>query len=311
MHPAYSVILFTTSSGAGYGLLALSGLAAMSHGQASSIAFGLSAIGIGLALVTIGLLASTFHLGRPERAWRALSQWRSSWLSREGIAALVTYPVVLVFAASWIGLFGTADMARVLGLVLFAAAAVTVYCTGKIYSSLPTIRAWAQPLTVPGYLLFSIATGAPLLMATASAFGRWQMVQAWFAVAALAGAALLKLLYWRAIDRAPRAYTIEQATGLGFIGKVRQWEPPHTGENYVMREMGYSIARKHSERLRLIALALLAAAGLLCLLTLLAPPLFPAVLASLCVLAGALVERWLFFAEAEHMSMLYYGRERA
>ena len=91
MHPAYSVILFTTASGAGYGLLALLGLVGFNHGPASSLIFGLTAMVIALGLITIGLLSSTFHLGHPERAWRAFSQWRSSWLSREGVAAVLTY----------------------------------------------------------------------------------------------------------------------------------------------------------------------------------------------------------------------------
>ncbi len=83
MHPAYSVILFTTASGAGYGMLALLGLVGVNHGQASSPAFGLVSMVLALALVTIGLLASTLHLGRPERElaleppepgrWRAAS----------------------------------------------------------------------------------------------------------------------------------------------------------------------------------------------------------------------------------------------
>src|SRR5436189_3518832 len=104
MHPAYSVILFTTASGAGYGLLALLGLVGFNHGQASSLWFGLVAMVIALGLITIGLLSSTFHLGHPERAWRALSQWRSSWLSREGVAAIATYVPALLFALVWTGL---------------------------------------------------------------------------------------------------------------------------------------------------------------------------------------------------------------
>src|SRR6476620_9216130 len=102
MHPAYSVILFTTASGAGYGLLALLGLIGFNHGPASSLWFGLVALIIALGLVSLGLLSSTFHLGRPERAWRAFSQWRSSWLSREGIAAVIAYVPALVLWGAWI-----------------------------------------------------------------------------------------------------------------------------------------------------------------------------------------------------------------
>src|SRR6478609_2476033 len=103
MHPAYSVILFTTASGAGYGLLALLGLVGFNHGPASSLLFGATALVIALGLITLGLLSSTFHLGRPERAWRAFSQWRSSWLSREGVASVVTFVPALIFGALWLG----------------------------------------------------------------------------------------------------------------------------------------------------------------------------------------------------------------
>src|SRR4026208_1568408 len=102
MHPAYSVILFTTASGAGYGLLALLGVVGFNHGPASSFWFGATALVVALGLITVGLLSSTFHLGRPERAWRAFSQWRSSWLSREGILSVATFVPAAIFAIGWI-----------------------------------------------------------------------------------------------------------------------------------------------------------------------------------------------------------------
>ncbi|MGE0726177.1 MAG: DmsC/YnfH family molybdoenzyme membrane anchor subunit, partial [Alphaproteobacteria bacterium] len=91
MHPALSVIVFTTASGAGYGLLALLGLLAPFGLVPASTWFGLAATGLALVAVAGGLLSSTLHLGHPERAWRAMSQWRSSWLSREGLAAVVSF----------------------------------------------------------------------------------------------------------------------------------------------------------------------------------------------------------------------------
>ena len=102
MHPAYSVILFTTSSGAGYGLIDLAGHGPPERSLGTHSGPALVACLVALALITTGLLSSTFHLGHPERAWRALSQWRSSWLSREGIFAVLTYPAALVFTAGWI-----------------------------------------------------------------------------------------------------------------------------------------------------------------------------------------------------------------
>src|SRR6187200_1326805 len=103
MHPAYSVIIFTTVSGAGFGLLIW---------LAFSLLFleviplqplpGLIAFGLAFVLISIGLASSTLHLGRPERAWRAFSQWRTSWLSREGIMAVATYVPAGVAAIGWV-----------------------------------------------------------------------------------------------------------------------------------------------------------------------------------------------------------------
>lgn len=309
MHPAYSVILFTTASGAGYGLLALLGLVGLQHGRASSPAFALTMIVISLALITVGLLSSTFHLGRPERAWRAFSQWRSSWLSREGIASVATYVPALAFAAVWSGLLDAPQLIGPLGFATAAMCALTVFCTAKIYSTLKTVRAWSQPLTVPVYLAFALATGAALLAAIAALFARFQSFQAILAIAALALVALLKFLYWRAIDSAAPTHTIEAATGLGTIGSVSQWEVPHTAENFIMKEMGYAVARKHALKLRNLVFVLLGLAAL-AMLAALAIPVF-AVFAALTALAAAAVERWLFFAEAQHVVSLYYGAKTA
>lgn len=309
MHPAYSVILFTTASGAGYGLLALLGLAGASHGVASSLGFALTASFIALALISVGLLSSMLHLGRPERAWRAFSQWRSSWLSREGVASVVTYAPALAFVAAWSGVIDVPQAIAPLGLITAVMCAVTVYCTAKIYSTLPTIRAWAQPLTAPVYLAFSLATGAALMTALAAVFNRFQSFQVIITVAALVLPGVLKFFYWRAIDGAEKTHTIEAATGLGRIGSVRQWELPHTATNFIQKEMGYAVARKHAAALRSFVLLLLVLA-LLTMLGSLAAPL-ASILAAVLALAAAIVERWLFFAEAQHVSTLYYGAERA
>lgn len=314
MHPAYSVILFTTASGAGYGLLALLGLVGFNHGPASSVWFGAVAIVIALGLITLGLLSSTFHLGRPERAWRAFSQWRSSWLSREGIASMITFAPALLFGALWLGFIAEPQWIGLAGLATAVMCAVTVFCTAKIYSTLTTIRQWHQTLTVPVYLAFALSTGAVLLMAIASVFGLYQIFQAGLAVVALIATLVLKFLYWRRIDAEPRSRTIEAATGLARAGEtVRQWEVPHTARNFIMNEMGYAVARKHAEKLRRLVMILLLLAILMTVLTMPAPSLaIPlSIIAFLLAGAAAAVERWLFFAEAQHVVSLYYGAERA
>jgi sulfite dehydrogenase (quinone) subunit SoeC len=310
MHPAYSVILFTTASGAGYGLLALAGLTGFSHGRASSFWFGATVMVIGLALVSTGLLSSTFHLGRPERAWRAFSQWRSSWLSREGIVAVVTYAPALVFAAAWTGLADSVTLVAVSGIALAIMCVITVFCTAKIYSTLTTIRQWHQVFTVPVYLAFALASGACLLLLIAELFGRGQIFLSVLAALSVALVVIVKLLYWRKIDMEERHHTIGDATGLGRLGgEVRQWEMPHTGTNYIMREMGYVVARRHTEKLRRIVMILLVLAALASALSAFAGVF--ALLAAPLAFAAAIIERWLFFAEAQHVVSLYYGAERA
>jgi DMSO reductase anchor subunit len=314
MHPAHSVILFTTASGAGYGLLALLGLVGLNHGPASSLWFGATALVIALCLITLGLLSSTFHLGRPERAWRAFSQWRSSWLSREGLASVLTYLPALLFGVLWLRFVDAPHWIGIAGLATALMCAVTVFCTAKIYSTLTTIRQWHQPLTVPVYLAFALATGSLLLMAVASVFGLYQIFQAGLAIAALMVTLALKFLYWRKIDSEPRTRTIEAATGLAQAGEtVRQWEVPHTAENFIMKEMGFIVARKHAKKLRRIVMSCLLLALVIAALTMATPFLAMVLSLAAVFLAGtaAVVERWLFFAEAQHVVSLYYGAERA
>jgi sulfite dehydrogenase (quinone) subunit SoeC len=307
MNPAYSVILFTTASGAGYGLLALIAMAGASHGRASTSAFAFTTLFIALALITTGLLSSTLHLGRPERAWRAFSQWRSSWLSREGIAAIITYPLAIAFGACWSGLIDAPQLIAPLGYVTAFMCWVTVFCTAKIYSTLKTIRAWHQPLTIPVYLAFSAASGSVLLTAIANYFGRFAPAQAVLSFASLLMLIVLKYLYWRRLDRDPRTHTMANATGLG--EGVRQWEVPHTSTNFIMKEMGYVVGRRHARKLRNLTLALLDIVFTLMVLCSRWPTL--AYFAVLMIMLAAWVERWLFFAEAEHVVGLFYGKESA
>ena len=199
MHPAYSVILFTTASGAGYGLLFWLGLAHVTGRLPVAGWDFLAAITIALGLVTLGLLSSTFHLGRPERAWRALSQWRSSWLSREGVAALATYvPAGLLMLLS---LFGVGSwLSLPLALLSALGAVATVWCTGMIYASLKTIRHWRHPLVPWIYLALAAASGAVLLVLLLAFSGAPLRGMSALALLALIGAGLVKRRYWRDVD---------------------------------------------------------------------------------------------------------------
>ena len=314
MHPAYSVIIFTTSSGAGYGLLFWASLAHIFGLLPGTSWIAFFALAMALLLITAGLLASTLHLGHPERAIGAFSQWRSSWLSREGVVAVLTYVPSGLLALIW--LFGIeTGLASLLALLSAIGAALTVYCTGMIYGSLRTIRQWHTPLTPLIYLVLAAATGALLLALLMALFGA---ISAWISglvLVSMAVAAWVKTTYWQQIDADPGKYTAEMATGLGGPdGSVRPLDPPHTRPNFVMREMGYQVGRKHASDLRrVVMIALFAAPIVAALLALVASGLatFLYLAATLAAVWGVLTERWLFFAQAEHVSQLYYGARRA
>ncbi len=316
MHPAKSVILFTTASGAGYGLIAWLGLLAALGLVPADRGLGLAAFGLGFGLIVLGLLASTFHLGHPERAWRALSQWRSSWLSREGVAAVFTFLPAGGFALAWV-LLGRNDGAfGWLGLFAGLSCLVTVACTAMIYASLKTIRAWHSVWTLPVYLLMAALSGGLLLQALLLLW-RLPLGQGFAGLIAVILLLTLgaKLMYWRWLGEGRSASTAESATGLGELGQVRLLEAPHSESNYLMQEMGFRVARKHAEKLRrFVLLAGFAAPFVLILAGALIPGdsgIFAAILAVPLLAAGVAVERWLFFAEAKHVVTLYYGETSA
>jgi sulfite dehydrogenase (quinone) subunit SoeC len=302
MNPAFSVIFLTTASGAGYGMLVWLGVLGVFGALPQERWFGVVAALLALALSAAGLLASTFHLGHPERAWRAISQWRSSWLSREGVLGLFTNLPGLAFAAAW--WFGGPTI--VIGLVAAVCGLATVASQGMIYASLKPIRQWHNGYVLPNFLLLSLYSGAVWLAAAGAGTAA---VLIGIVLAFISAAA--KWFYWRYIDTAQPIATIESATGLGAIGKVRPLESPHTEENYLLREMGYVIGRKHAAKLRTIALVVGFAVPVVLLAIGLAVAAIPcAVAAALAVLAGIYIERWLFFAEATHTVTLYYGQYR-
>ena len=329
MHPAFSVIFFTTLSGAGYGVLALIGVMLASPGSqllvrnnepAASMLLPLaSALLLALALVTVGLLSSTFHLGKPMRAWRAFSQWRTSWLSREGVLAVATYvPAVTLVAlvlAAWAGGDREANAgamsAAALGIGTTVLALVTVVCTAMIYASLKPIPAWQHALVVPAYLGFAVQAGLAivgsliaLLQTAGTGLAPLAMVLAAVSVVLVA----IKIRYWRDID--VQALPATRGDAVGLPGRdVSVFERPHSEQNYLTREMGFVVARKHAHKLRSIALILFGLVPVIAAVLVWAFPAAAAVampLAALSVLLGAFVERWLFFAQARHLVTLYY-----
>lgn len=306
MHPALSIIAFTTVSGLGYGLAVMLGAGLLDPAAtATRIAYAAA-----LILIAAGLSSSTLHLGNPQRAWRAFSQWRSSWLSREGVMAVVTFfplaalALVALLQARHIAWLGA--LAAVLSLA-------TVYCTAMIYASLRAVPRWHTGWTPASYLLFALSSGgmAAALAAVAGGLEARYLLPLTLLFLILAWFAKLK---WRHRANTMRpASTPETATGLGRIGRVRLFEPPHMTENYLTREMGFVIARKHASKLFRLAFAIGAVLPFLLLSIVFLRGAVGGLDTALVALAlaghmaGLFVERWLFFAEARHVVMNYYG----
>lgn len=289
MHPAPSLLVFTTLSGLGFGLLAFLGLGfPMVAGWNAFVFFA-----VAFALAGGGLLSSTLHLGHPERALKAFTQWRTSWLSREGWAAIITLAVMGLFAAVLI-FFGL--RIAPLGWLGALACVTTVYITSMIYASIRSVPRWAHWSTNALFVGYALSGGALL------------SGQVMAAIVLLVVTGIGQFAAWRAGDArfAAAGSTPETATGLGHIGKVRLFEAPHSEGNYLTREMVFVVARKHAIKLRSIALLLAFAVPVVLLLL----P-FNHILAAVAVLShlcGVLITRWLFFAEAQHTVSLYYGR---
>ena len=290
MHPAPSVILFSTLSGLGFGLLAWLGLGIPDVTGTTAFVFYF----VGYALAVGGLFASVFHLGNKKNAIKAFSQWRSSWLSREGVAAIIALLAVAPYA---IGRIFLDTIWPVLGIAGSVLSLFTVFCTAMIYTQLKTVPRWNTPLTPVVFLSYSVVGGA--LLAGQVTFAAWGLLVV----------AIVQLGVWMIGDGqfSQAGSSIETATGLGRIGSARLLESPHSGGNYLLKEMAYQIGRRHALKLRVIAI--LAAAILPALILLVLP--FSHMLALVAVLShliGVFASRWLFFAEAKHVVSLYYDR---
>jgi sulfite dehydrogenase (quinone) subunit SoeC len=300
MNPAFSIVFFSTASGAGFALLALTGIAAPLGLVPPNPGFAFASLTVGAALAIAGLLSSSLHLGRPDRAWRAFSQWRTS---------LLTFVPVAIFGIGWFFFGRTDGIVGLSGLLAAALAAATVLSTGMIYATLKPIHQWHNGWVVPNYLLLALMSGLLLIDLIARFWALPRAIPLATLVVILV-AWWFKEAYWRFIDTSTAPSTMASATGLGRRGKVRMLEPPNTEENYLLKEMGFRIGRKHRLRLRLVARLAGFAVPLVLMLVMLANgSLIAAAVAVPSAALGLVVERWLFFAEATHTVTLYYGAE--
>jgi len=312
MHPAFSVIFFTVSSGAGFGLFGLLYLADLLRLGGGFSREQITVTGaIALVFVIAGLLFSVAHLANPKNAWRAFSRFRTSWLSREGVFALVFFPFAFAYLAlSWFAVPGLEGVRLALGGVATLLAWITVFSTGMIYACLKTIRQWNTPLVPANYLALGHASGALMLLAVAAWADLALQPFAYIAASFLILAALLKAIYYYWMAEPGASSSIQTATGFT-RAQVRLLDTGHTHGTFLTQEFGFQLARRHVLALKVFVFA----AGFIAPLVLLAavggqPSLLLGGLITGMALLGLVAERWLFFAEARHVVNLYHGSQR-
>jgi DMSO reductase anchor subunit len=311
MHPAFSVIFFTVASGAGFGLFSLLFIADVfklggGFQRDELVAGGLIAMG----LVVFGLLSSTFHLANPKNAWRAFSRFRTSWLSREGVFAVVFMPLAVLYLASI--MFDAPQWLRLTSGFLTAALAwITVFSTGMIYACLKTIRQWNTPLVPANYLALGYASGSLLLLLGAVIADLDTTPYIAMSALIVAIAAVLKAIYYFWIRSPGLTPTINTATGLTRAG-VKLLDTGHTHGTFLTQEFGFQLARRKAGVIKVLVFVVgfaLPGAMLVWVFNEQGGP-FAALVAALAGLLGAAMERWLFFAEARHVVNLYHGAQR-
>lgn len=300
MKPALSVIFFTVFSGAGLGLLIWTLIASTmpQHIRMDAATF-YKAVAIALTLTTAGLLSSTLHLANRKNAVHALTRWKTSWLSREGVFALLLYP--LVAAHLFVIHSSFAALAPFTLLKVIACALAILFCTGMIYGCLPTVPRWNTWMTPAKYVVFGLMSGAVLFTSALSLRPvevgpiRTPMMALVFLVVGI-------VLYFAYLLRYPRAHTIESALGVK-QGRVRMLDVGHSHGTFLTHEFGFQLARDRAQLLRWLSILW---AFVIPFVLLAWSPWYW--VATVFCISGLLVERWLFFAEAQHVVRLYHGQ---
>ena len=309
MNPAFSVIFLTTLAGAGQGLLLALYGAELAGGLGVIVApaprsfFALGSLLV-VILAGLGLVASFFHLGRPERAWRSAAMWRTSWLSREVIALPAFMAASALYGlAHYLDWQGTIPI----GLAAVVACLALFVCTGMIYACLRFLQEWNTPLTVVNYFVLGIASGATLAAAF-SARAAPGLTHAYAMVAlvmTLVGFCTRSMSLVRNARLRPKS-TIQTAIGIRHP-HIRQKSQGFMGGSFNTREFFHGRSRAF---LRHVKWAFLAAAfvGPMVLLYVASGNRSEAWLVSAFVIQfiGLLAERWYFLAEANHPQNLYY-----
>jgi DMSO reductase anchor subunit len=308
MNPAFSVILLTVLIGAGQGLFlalfVIEAVAAAGMVAAPSPGFYPSGSVLALLLLAGGLLASFFHLGHPERAWRSAAMWRTSWLSREVIVLPAFMALVAAYGwAHWLGvsttlLLGAVGVVLCLGLFL---------CTGMIYACIKFLQEWATPLTLVNFTILGCASGVALAAALAGQRGETftACVVAWAIALTIAGLLTRVAALWRNAGLRPRS-SLQTAIGIKHP-KIAQKSQGFMGGSFNTREFFHGRSPGALRAVKWVVLGCGFVLPSLLLAAALAAPA-PALLwlASLLQFGGLIAERWFFFAQANHPQNLYY-----
>ena len=289
MHPAPSIILFTVLSGFGFGLISIIGLL-----QFLSVItmFDLIIYSIiGVIFATVGLVSSFFHLANKKNAIKSLSQWQTSWLSREAIASI--FCLLIVFGNTIWAVYQNNYVSEV-GVVLFFLSLFTIFTTSMIYAQLKTVPSWNNALTPAIFVCAALTGGAILLTDYAS-------------LVLLLVFGTLQISFWYIADRGFQDKETSVGTALGYNKneEIRPFDVAHTNRNYLLNEMVYKVARKHSVKIRYISFFMAFVFPMS--LILIFPNNFSVSVSAITIhLIGIYFSRWLFFAEAKHSVSFYY-----
>lgn len=308
MNPAFSVIFLTTLIGAGQGLfLVLVAVEIGLVGAGATPAFFVKGDAVALAFLVSGLVASFFHLGHPERAWRAVAMWRTSWLSREVIALPVF--MLLVALHGWGHYTGGAYTAAI-GIAGAVLCLALFYITAMNYVCLKFLQEWATPLTIVNYTLLGCASGFTLATALAAALAPslTQPLARWALLLTIAAAVARVASLLRNARIRPKS-TLQSAIGVRHPHIVQKAQG-FMGSSFNTREFFHGKTQQvvQSVKWGFLLLAFVAPVVLLGLGSTEGRvlSLFGASITFVTQYIGLLAERWFFFAQANHPQNLYY-----
>ena len=272
---------------------------------------------LALAFLVLGLLASFFHLGRPERAWRSATKWRTSWLAREVIVLpLVMGLIALYGMAHWMGftkpLFTISnvlpvDLTLLIGLAATGATFLLFICTGMIYASIKFIREWATPLTILNFTFMGGASGFVLatLFSLFEAPDLIKMYGYWAIILTFCALVLRTVSLWRNARGTPKS-TIQSAIGVRHP-KIVQKSTGAMGGSFNTKEFNSGSTPKRIRQAKWSFIILVFIVPLILMAIALSWHSAPLLALSFLVqMAGLIIERWTFFADATHPQNLYY-----